>query len=195
MPCSRWITSSLRVLALLPLTALPGCSDDGSEGGSAADAASSGDPFAEKANVPRGLGQDNIDVLTLEHSEVPGKSEVGQPSYPDARVVRTVSASRGKVDGASVNTLPAIYMLSNDGADEVLDFYKKALEDWNYEEISGPVHVFWPGEKGEKGEKDGDPVKITARRESPFISVKPATENSLMPDARTRIEITYEPKK
>lgn len=113
---------------------------------------------------------------------VPSAKEVDVPTYPGAVIVSVVKDESGQL-------LPGINLASTDPPEKVREWYKKRLHGWRWSDKSRLFHQF-------DGEPNGMQLMTT-----PIINILAMEARSLdmtfldVPGAKTRIQITYKPKK
>ena len=142
-----------------------------------------GAPFASLVKIPEGI-EDNLDVLSARNSTIPSREEVGLPPYPEAKIFFTQMNNRINEGGTWVDLPKRIFMGTSDTPEQVVEFYRKHLEGWAFGEFYG-VPTFYR----KKGEFRPMEDMITPR-----IVIGPEfRERKLMPEAKTTIDIYYNP--
>jgi hypothetical protein len=149
------------------------------------------EPFAPKLTHPAGITKDSPDyfsVQILKASKVPGMDEVDVPPYPGAKVLMARDASPMEADGTQYACLRYIKILTTDSSDDVEAFYRSKLDGYKFKsEYGGLIRLFW------KSGKDLSPLDAGEMCTTPNISISDTGGmfETLMPGARTSIEITY----
>jgi hypothetical protein len=157
----------------------------------AAAAQTPADAYAPVLPVPKDVPDDpgaKMMAMAMRGVQVPSKSEVGVPAYPDARVMSTMAGQKMMANDEEVEMLPALALLSGDTISDVLAFYTKKLKGWHQKEFFGS-YMFWDGPP------DADPLDITLPY--PLVAIMPlaesGSERTLWPNMKTRIDIRYKP--
>jgi len=150
-----------------------------------------GEPFAPKVIPPSGISKESPDyfgVQILNASKVPEKDEVGVAPYPGAKVIQAKDAGPMEVNGQTYDCLKYIKILTPDNLDAVEAFYKDTLKDFRFKsEFGGMIRLFW------KGENELSPLDPGMMCTTPNVSLSDTAGmyETLMPGAKTSIEITY----
>ena len=156
-------------------------------------ASHAGEPYAPKVKVPSGIKEDSpayFSVMAVNAAIVPDKAAVGVPPYPGAKVIMTSSGMVMASNNDKLTCLNAIQLLTTDAPDKVIAFYKKRLKDYRFKSrYGGIINVFW------KGAEKFNSADITQVCKTPNISITSESGNELMPEAKTMMEIVYEPGK
>lgn len=151
-----------------------------------------GEPYAPKVSLP---DKNHEDYAYWEFKigplKAPGRDEVPIPPYPGARVM-WVSPTGTRTARGETRVNPRITLITPDGRDKVVAFYKERLKGWKYKEEPGH-DLFWD---------DGEyfsPMMADAHKRSSVVlfdiggPLALLQELVVMPDAKTKIDVTYKP--
>jgi hypothetical protein len=149
--------------------------------------ASAQEPYAPLIKPPAGAENTpglQVGVAMVNASKVPPRDAVPQPPYPGAGVLAAADENPMFAD-AEFESLPVIRLLTTDGLDAVLKFYREKLPDWTYKEDYG-FHFIYEG--------DGEYQMMSESSETtPSVTLNEVEPGfyEVMPDARTEITIRY----
>ena len=148
------------------------------------------DPFAPTVEPPEKIENREMWLNMIKKWKVPDKGTVGIPAYPGACIIHVQGHSTMRVNNKKIRTLPVITLATVDQPEKVVSFYKENLKGWNYSN-DYMSHAFW--------KEDGhfDPLDIRKTSIIPNLIIYDVSEDMpevLIPDARSRIKIVYEPK-
>lgn len=151
----------------------------------------SADAYVPVLKLPDELPDDpgaQMAVIMLESSTVPSADDVNVPAYRGAKLMSAMQGMEISSNGEKMTTWPALSMLSNDEIVDVAAFYSERLSEWRHKELVG-MHMFW------NGDEDSNPLDITGQFS--LVSLTPVTDTdtirAMWPDARTKIDIRYQP--
>jgi len=119
---------------------------------------------------------------------VPERDKVPVPPYPGARIAAASTKITTFVDNKVAPCLPFIKLFSTDPVGKVVDFYKRELKDYKYQDMV-LLHSFWAG-------RDKPTFATSDGCQFPNVSVSKTglPISSIMPEAQTLIQIYYKPK-
>lgn len=149
------------------------------------------DPFAPVVEPPENIENREMWLRLIDRWEVPTIGKVGIPPYPDAYIVQVQEASAITVNNKVIKTLPTITLATVDQPEKVVNFYKEKLKGWNYSN-DFMSRSFW------KDDDRFDPLDLRKTSTTPNLIIYDIGEDMpevLLPKARSRIKITYKPKK
>ncbi len=138
-------------------------------------------PIAPFPTIPENLPNKPVYERMKRDFEIPSAKQVGIPGYPKSYAI----SGQSKMDLKTEILLPTIILVTSDQIGTVIDYYKKVLKGWNFDQTQT---IFW------QGEDEYFPNEERNHIESVFIkkSSQPLA-TVLFPEAKTEIIITYNP--
>ncbi len=154
-------------------------------------AAMAAEPFAQKVDLPKKLGNRDMWINVIKNWVVPSKEEVGIPAYPGSVIVALKEKGWMEANGEKMDTLPAITLATKDEPAKVTAFYKEQLSGWKYKNQMNMFDIFWTG----KDEFNNMDITEAAIIPNMVIMEAFSAQTDFLPGAKTAITIVYKPVK
>lgn len=143
------------------------------------------EPFAPRPQIPAEIA-DSYTAKSARESAIPEAERVAIPAYPGAVIIRTfaVKDRPEKYEG-----LPIIELISTDGYEKVIAFYKKQLPSWRNAELMSAYYFAQNGNLNFF--KPEEPHVGIHKMENYYRSGDKKLLDQLLPGAQTLIKVFY----